>query len=88
VRTAAHRHEQIVVSGETNSSQDVSYATAADDQRRLFVDHLIEDAARLLILGATRQDWRAGEVLREVVNRTTVDLRFLSRQRCSSECSH
>jgi hypothetical protein len=85
---APHRHEQIVISGETNSSQDVSDAIAADDQRRPFVDHLVEDATRFVIVDATGQDRRAGEVLREVVDRSTVDLRFRSRERCSDECRH
>ncbi len=72
-RTATSR---LVLSGETNCPQDVSHAAAADDERRPFVDHLVEDATRLLVVRAIGQDGRAAEILRELVDRSTVDVRF------------
>jgi hypothetical protein len=88
VRATAHGNEQIVVSGEMNGPEDVSHAAAADDHRRPFVDRLVEDATRLLIVDATGQDRWAGEVPREVVDRSIVDVRFRPRERCSAERRH
>jgi hypothetical protein len=52
VATAAHRDEQIVGAGELDRRDDVGHSGAADDERRVFVDHRVPDFAGRFVGGS------------------------------------
>jgi hypothetical protein len=50
VAASAHRQGQSAIAGEIDRADDIGDIYAADDERRVFVDHPIVDFARLVIL--------------------------------------
>ena len=72
VSAATHRQRQSLLAGEVDRADDVGDIHAADDERRMFVDHPIVDFARLVILRVAWADQVAAHARLQVFNRRVV----------------
>jgi hypothetical protein len=67
VASTAHSHEHVLVTCEPDSSYDIDYVGAADDSRRVFINHAVPDPAGRVIVVIVRADQFAMQMAFEIL---------------------